>query len=136
MLNDILSSALPTHWHRHLKLCLGLNFQLIDFQLPEFWRVEVKKRIDFHRQKNCSNFYFLKYEPYEKIINVNFISFTEVYHNIFFLFPKLRVSSFTVTSRVWTIPSSIFEPKCPYYIHRLSININLCKICGVKSRVS
>ena len=60
---------------------------LFRFQLPEFWQIEVKKRIDFHRPKNCLyNIYFVKYEPYEKIINVNLISFTEMYHNTFFYF--------------------------------------------------
>ena len=37
------------------------------FQLPDFCQVEVKRRIDFHRQKNClSKFYFVKYESYKK----------------------------------------------------------------------
>ena len=30
-LNDFVSFALSAHRHRHLKLCLGLNFQVISF---------------------------------------------------------------------------------------------------------
>ena len=33
MLNDFILVALPTYWHRHLKSCLGLNFQFISFPI-------------------------------------------------------------------------------------------------------
>ena len=92
MLNDFISFALPAHWHRHVKLRLRLNFQLISLPIARILAVKVQKRIDFHRQKNhLSNFYFVKYEPYGKKINVNLISFTEMYHNIFLI---SKISSF------------------------------------------
>ena len=38
------------------------------------------------------NFYFVKYEPYEKIMNVKLILFTEMYHNILFDFQNFDSS--------------------------------------------
>ena len=69
----------------------GEIFSSFRFQLLEFWRVEVKKRIDLHCQTNClSNFYFVRSEPYRKIVNVTSISFTEMYHDIFFHFQNFE----------------------------------------------
>ena len=41
---------------------------------PYFGKFKLKKSIDFHLEKKLSfNFYFVKYEPYEKMVNVNLI---------------------------------------------------------------
>ena len=84
---NFISFALPAYWHRNLKLCLGLNFQHIWFPIARVLVSEVKKLIDFHHPKNSlSDFCFVKYKSYNKMVNVNSISFTEMYHNIFFDF--------------------------------------------------
>ena len=43
-LNDFVSFALPAHWHRHLKLCLGLNFQLISFPIARVLMSSILKK--------------------------------------------------------------------------------------------
>ena len=91
----------------------------IPFALSAHWRIEVK---------NClTNFYSVnwshnKYNSMKKTINVNLVSFTEMYHNIVLDF-KNFVSIFAVKWRVWTIFSSVFEHKCHYCIHQPNYKI-------------
>ena len=107
------SSALPAHWHRHLELCSGFNFQFISFLTVRILASWSQKRMDFHRQKYCLyNFYFVKYETYGKMLSVHSMSLTGLYHNVFFYFQNFEFRfRCDATSRVWTILSSVFERK-------------------------
>ena len=126
MLNDFILFALPVYWRQHLKLCLRLNFQLISFPIPRVLRVEVKKR-DFYCQKNClSNFYFVKFETNEKIVNVN--SFTELYHNKFCWFPEFWFSIFFATLSRTSVLLPVFEHTCPSCMRLLNLRVFL-RIC-------
>ena len=63
------------------------------FNCPIFVELNLKTYW-FSSPKNClPNFYFVKYEPYAKIINLNLISLTEIYFFIIYVLIS-KISSF------------------------------------------